>query len=80
MATWFVDELVRRSPLWAGVSRAAAIDTVWALMDAALFWRLIIAPRWTNGRFRLWFADSVVRLLLPANDGPAASVSGRAGA
>jgi hypothetical protein len=50
MATWFVDELVRRSPLWAGVSRAAAIDTVWALVDPALFWRLINARRWTDGR------------------------------
>lgn len=65
MAAWLVDGLIRRSPLREGVSRAAAIDTVWALMDPALFRRLTVDRRWSAARFRRWFTDSTVRLLLP---------------
>lgn len=65
MATWLVDGLIPRSSLRDGVSRAAAIDTVWALMDPALFCRLTQDRRWSPDRFRRWFADGVVRLLLP---------------
>lgn len=65
MATWLVDGLVRRSRLRPGVSRAAAVDTVWALMDPALYRRLTVDRRWSEVRFRHWFTDSTVRLLLP---------------
>jgi AcrR family transcriptional regulator len=68
MATWLVDGLVRRSPLRNGVDRAAAIDTVWTLMDPALFCRLTGDRHWSALRFRLWFADSTLRLLLPVDD------------
>lgn len=64
MARWVVDGLTRYSPLRAGVSRPAAIDTVWALMDPALFCRLTVDRGWSPARFRRWFVDSTVRLLL----------------
>jgi AcrR family transcriptional regulator len=72
MATWLVDGLLRRSPLRDGVDRASAIDTVWTLMDPALFCRLTGDRRWSAGRFRNWFADSTLRLLLPTRDDQAA--------
>src|SRR5215467_1697437 len=68
MATWMVDGLLRRSPLRDGVDRAAAIDTIWALMDPALFCRLTLDRRWPAARFRRWFADGALRLLLPVTD------------
>jgi AcrR family transcriptional regulator len=68
MAAWLVDGLRRRSPLRDGVDREAATASVWALMDPALFCRLTVDQRWTAARFRDWFADAVVRLLLPVND------------
>jgi AcrR family transcriptional regulator len=68
MATWLVDGLLRRSPLRDGTDRAAAIDTVWALMDPALFCRLTGNRRWSAARFRNWFTDCTLRLLLPLRD------------
>ena len=40
MAAWLVDELTARSSLRHGISRDEAIDTVWLLMDPAVFTRL----------------------------------------
>jgi hypothetical protein len=34
-------------------------------MDPALFCRLTCDQRWSPDRYRRWFADAVVRLLLP---------------
>lgn len=73
MAAWLVDGLRRRSPLRDGVDRDTAIATVWALMDPALFCRLVADQRWSATRFRDWFADAVVRLLLPVSDQQASS-------
>src|SRR5215470_15741201 len=67
MAAWLVDGLLRRSPLREGVDRAAATDTVWALMDPALFCRLTGDRHWSPDRFRRWFTDATVRLLLPVS-------------
>ena len=64
MAAWLVDGLRGRHPLRDGVSRSAAIDTVWLLMDPAVFCRPTRHRHWTPGRFRRWFSDSVMRLLL----------------
>ncbi len=75
MATWLVDGLLRRSPLRDGVDRTAAIDTVWALMDPALFCRLTGDRHWSATRFRRWFTDSTLRLLLPVHDQPATPAS-----
>jgi hypothetical protein len=41
-------------------------------MDPALFCRLTGDRRWSAGRFRNWFADSTLRLLLPTRDDQAA--------
>ena len=75
MATWLVDGLARRSPLRDGVDRAAAIDTVWTLMDPALFCRLTGDRQWSAQRFRHWFTDSTLRLLLPVHDHQAATAN-----
>jgi AcrR family transcriptional regulator len=75
MAAWLVDGLLRRSPLRDGLDRAGAIDTVWTLMDPALFCRLTGDRQWSAGRFRRWFTDSVTRLLLPVHDNQAAAAN-----
>jgi AcrR family transcriptional regulator len=64
MAAWLVDGLRRRHPLRDNVNRSAAIDTVWLLMDPAVFCRPTRHRHWTPGRFHSWFTDSVSRLLL----------------
>lgn len=68
---WIVDRIVERSPLRAEVSRQAAIDTVWLLMDPVVFQRLTRERGWSPAQFERWFTDSIPRLLLPA--GSAAS-------
>jgi TetR/AcrR family transcriptional regulator, regulator of autoinduction and epiphytic fitness len=68
MATWLVDGLLRRAPLRDGMDRATAIDTVWTLMDPAVFGRLTGDRRWSASRFRDWFAAGILRLLLPVSD------------
>jgi AcrR family transcriptional regulator len=65
MAAWLVDGLLRRSALRGGVEQAVAVDTVWALMDPALFCRLTGDRRWSPARYHRWFTDAIVRLLLP---------------
>ena len=65
MAAWLVDGVMRRSALREGTSRAAAIDTVWTLMDPVIFCRLTSDRHWTTAGFEHWFTDSVRRLLLP---------------
>jgi AcrR family transcriptional regulator len=62
-ATWIVDQLTRRAPLRKGSRRRDAIDTVWILMDPAVFDRLTRHRGWTVAQYQRWFADSVGRLL-----------------
>jgi hypothetical protein len=68
MASWLVDGIMHRSALREETDRAAAVDTVWALMDPVVFCRLTGDRHWTTARFECWFTDSVTRLLLPANN------------
>lgn len=68
MASWLVDGIMHRSALRQGTDRAAAVDTVWALMDPVVFCRLTGDRHWTTARFEHWFTDSVTRLLLPADN------------
>jgi AcrR family transcriptional regulator len=63
MAAWLVDGLARRRSLRDGLDRAEAVDTVWLLMDPAVFTRLTGPRGWPPARFRVWFADSVLRLV-----------------
>ncbi len=72
MAAWLVDELTARSSLRHGISRDEAIDTVWLLMDPAVFTRLTSQRKWTTTRFRAWFTGTVIRLLLDPKGHPAA--------
>jgi AcrR family transcriptional regulator len=70
MAAWLVDQLTARVPLRHGTGRLEAIDTVWLLMDPAVFARLTGQRQWTAARFRAWFTDTIIRLLLHAGDAP----------
>ena len=65
MASWILDGLARRSPLRRGIDHAAATDTVRALMDPAVFCRLTSDRERSPDRFRDWFADAILRILLP---------------
>jgi hypothetical protein len=63
-AAWLVDALTRHAPLRAGCTREEAVDTVWVLMDPAVFDRLTRQRHWTQEQYQGWFAGSVRRLLL----------------
>ena len=68
MASWLVDGIMHRSALREGTDRAAAVDTVWTLMDPVVFCRLTGDRHWTTAHFERWFTDSVTRLVLSADD------------
>ena len=59
-AGWIVDRLPRR----AGMTRRDAVDTVWLLMDSAVFVRLTRDRGWTPTRYGRWFAATAARLVL----------------
>jgi AcrR family transcriptional regulator len=63
-AGWIVDELTRKAPLRDGCTTQEAIDTVWILMDPAIFDRLTRQRDWTIEQYQGWFATSVHRLLI----------------
>lgn len=63
-AGWIVDQLVRKAPLSTNVTRQDAVDTVWILMDPAVFDRLTRRLRWTAPHYRRWLATSIARLLI----------------
>jgi AcrR family transcriptional regulator len=63
-AGWIIDQLTRRAVLRADCSRQEAIDTVWILMDPAVFDRLTRQRDWTLQQYQRWFANSVDRLLI----------------
>jgi AcrR family transcriptional regulator len=63
-AKWIIDQLTRKAPLRKGCHRRDAIDTVWILMDPAVFDRLTRHRGWTVEQYQHWFADSVGRLLI----------------
>ena len=62
-AAWIVDGMTSRAPLRPGIDRARAIDTVWLLMEPAVFDRLTSDRGWAPARFGAWFVDSALRLL-----------------
>jgi AcrR family transcriptional regulator len=66
MAAWLVDGIARRSGRRDGTGRAAAVDTVWMLMDPVVFCRLTADRHWTTAQYERWFTDSVIKLLLPS--------------
>jgi AcrR family transcriptional regulator len=64
-AGWILDGLVRLAPLRPGSGWDEAVDTVWVLMDPAVFDRVLTRRGWSAERYARWFADSLLRLLTP---------------
>jgi AcrR family transcriptional regulator len=63
-AEWVVDGMTARAALRPGIDRGHAVDTIWLLMEPAVFLRLTGDRAWSAERYRDWFADSAQRLLL----------------
>jgi AcrR family transcriptional regulator len=63
-AGWIVDGVLGRASFRVGLDRAAAIETVWMLMDPVVFSRLTRHRGWSPERYATWFADSVAQLLV----------------
>jgi AcrR family transcriptional regulator len=63
VARWIVDGVTRLGSLRQDCSDGDAIDTVWVLMDPAVFDRLTRRRHWTVEDYERWFATSVGRLL-----------------
>ncbi|MGZ8631355.1 MAG: TetR/AcrR family transcriptional regulator [Actinomycetota bacterium] len=53
------------APLRPGVSMRAAVDTVFAIGSPETYSLLVDDRGWTPGRFERWYADTLIRLLLP---------------
>ena len=68
VAQWLVDTLAGCAP----VPDDDAVDTLWVLMDSAVFDRLVHRLGWSPDRYRTWFARSAARLLVPADPTPEA--------
>jgi AcrR family transcriptional regulator len=67
-ARWLVDTLARTAPV-----AQDAVDTLWVLMDPAVYDRLVGRLGWSPHRYRDWFARSAARLLLhpdPTTEAP----------
>jgi TetR/AcrR family transcriptional regulator, regulator of autoinduction and epiphytic fitness len=64
-AGWIVDTLAAKAPLRPELSRRQAVETVWLLMDPAVFVRLTRHRRWSLEHYQDWIARSVRHLLLP---------------
>jgi len=62
-ASWIVRELRRTSPL--RVSERESVDSLWTLMDPALYARLVRRLGWSRQRYERWFAASAEHLLVP---------------
>ncbi len=62
-ATWIVEGVSRVASLREGCGKEEAIDTVWLLMDPAVFDRLTRRRNWTPEHYERWFSRSVARLL-----------------
>ena len=62
-ASWIVDGVSRVASLRDGCGNEEAVDTVWLLMDPAVFERLTRRRNWTLEQYERWFSHSVARLL-----------------
>jgi AcrR family transcriptional regulator len=63
-AGWIIDGLTGKADLRADLSRQDAVDTLWVLMDPAVFDRLVRRRHWTVEQYQSWFARSARRLLV----------------
>jgi AcrR family transcriptional regulator len=64
MAAWVVGRLVAIGALDREISEDGAIDTLFALMEPALFEGLIRRRGWTLDRYEQWLARSLLHLLV----------------
>ena len=64
-AEWVIDTVRAKTPPRPELSRSTAVDTLWILMDPAVFDRLVRQCGWPVERYQTWFAQSARRLLLP---------------
>jgi len=60
---WFVEQLTRIQPLREGLRQRDAIDTLWVLLDPAIYERLTQRRGRSRAHYQRWIADSVTRLL-----------------
>lgn len=70
-AGWIIDQLAGKASLYAELDRDYAVDTLWILMDPAIFNRLVRQRRWSVERYQAWFSRSARRLLV--DEDPAAT-------
>jgi len=63
-AGWIVDGLVAKADLREELTRQDAADTMWLLMEPAVFDRLVCHRHWTVDRYQEWFARTARRLLV----------------
>lgn len=64
-ATWLVDRVAAVTPLRPEPARSDAVETVWLLIDPAVYLRLTRHRGWDPGRYQAWVARSLRHLLLP---------------
>lgn len=64
-AGWLVDHITSLAELRSGLTRQDAMETVWLLMDPAVYVRLTRHRRWSTRRYQDWVARSIRHLLLP---------------
>jgi AcrR family transcriptional regulator len=62
-AGWIVEQLAAKTSPRPGRTWREAVDTVWVLMDPAVFDRLVRRRAWPVKRYQRWLADSLGRLL-----------------
>lgn len=62
-ATWIVRTLAAITPLRG--SESDAVDTLWMLMEPAIYHRFVHRLGWDLHRYQRWFADSARHLLVP---------------
>jgi AcrR family transcriptional regulator len=63
-AGWIVDHLAGTADLSDELTRQEAVDTMWLLMEPAVFDRLVRHRHWTVDQYQDWFARTARRLLV----------------
>lgn len=64
-ARWAVAMLSTKAALRPELTPSTAADTLWMLMDPAVFDRLVRQRHWSPEQYQTWFAESARRLLVP---------------
>ena len=63
-AGWIVDGLASKADLREELTRQDAVDTMWLLMEPAVYDRLVRHRHWSVDRYQNWFARTAQRLLV----------------